>query len=216
MNIALVDDHQLFLAGISLLVKDMSDAFIVMAYDQPSELLNQLSEGKSFGLIICDLIMDDMNGLAFISAIRKSEPNTPILMLSGINVQPPVAEMKTLGANGYIHKSADHDRLRTAIETVLNGSEFFEEPADISSNPTKPSDGIDDDDYAVQKNVPVLSARQVEVLKLIADGASNKDVADSLFISENTVKSHLKQMFIELNVNKRTACVRAAQALGLI
>lgn len=61
-----------------------------------------------------------------------------------------------------------------------------------------------------------LSARQIEIMRLIANGYANKEIARSLTISENTVKTHLKQIFRELGVNKRTACVRKAQALGLI
>ena len=76
---------------------------------------------------------------------------------------------------------------------------------------------MDADDYGDEPDfLPKLSPRQVEVLRLIANGASNRQISEEMIISENTVKSHLKTIFFEMRVNKRTACVRKARTLGLI
>lgn len=217
VKIAIIDDHRIFLDGISLLVDGMEDAFDVVGFDVPADILNAVSSGAKFDLVICDLIMDAMNGLAFVAAFRTFSKTTPVLMLSGINTASPLEELKRLGGNGFVHKSASHDVLKEAIKTTLAGGYYF--TSDIEGLHTEyktlsPSFG--EDESFDDKTIPQLATRQIEVLKLIANGATNKEISQSLSISENTVKSHLKQIFLALGVNKRTACVRKAQMLGLI
>lgn len=171
---------------------------------------------KVYDLILCDLIMNDMNGLAFLGALRSHTKEIPVIILSGINTSPPVQDVRRLGGAGFVHKSAHREDFKTAIETVLGGGSYFEniEGGGIDVQFSKqeerePLTGEED-------KFPKLAPRQIEVLKLIANGYANKDIARELFISENTVKTHLKLIFRELGVNKRTACVRKAQSLGLI
>lgn len=216
-KIAVVDDHRIFLDGISLLLAEGLD-FQVESYHAPVELLQKLELGERFNLILCDLIMADMNGLAFIAAVRAHSKAIPILMLSGINTTPPVADIKRLGGNGFVHKSADPKKLLEAINGVLSGGDYFPDQSNSASGTLKPASDPDDfyNESLGHTNLPELGPRQLQVLKLIAHGATNKEIAQDLNISQNTVKSHLKQIFIELGVNKRTACVRKAQTMGLI
>lgn len=214
VKIAVIDDHQIFLDGVSLLVKSMDERFEVCGFSAPMTLLSEVKTGAKFDLVLCDLIMNSMNGLAFISALRAHAKTLPILMLSGINTAPPLAEIKRLGGQGFVHKSVDNQNLLSAIQTVLAGGTYFAdglEAGKINAPIAIAQDGMDDPVVT-----PQLSGRQMEVLGLIANGASNKEIARTLSISENTVKTYLKQIFLELGVNKRTACVRKAQMLGLI
>ena len=195
----------------------MEERFEVNGFDAPSELLQKIENGNVYDLVICDLIMNAMNGLAFIAALRSHSHKIPILMLSGINTAPPIEELKRLGANGFVHKSVDNQILLDAIKTVIAGGSFFAdglEACAINRIDVQTRNSLDEV-YDV-KPLPKLGARQIEVLRLMANGATNKDISNALTISENTVKSHLKQIFLELGVNKRTACVRKAQTLGLI
>lgn len=216
VKIALVDDHRLFLNGLSLVIEDMEQSFDVAVFEAPLELIEAIENGKSFDLILCDLVMNAMNGLAFVAALR-THSSIPVLMLSGINTAPPVEEMKRLGAQGFVHKSIDNDSLLIAIQTILKGGEYFPDmpresdaPSTVCFGDTERIELLDSD------AIPNLTARQVEVLQLISGGASNSEISQELSISENTVKSHIKQLFDLLQVNKRTACVRAAQSYGLI
>jgi len=209
-----LDDHRIFLEGISLL---LAESYTVNSFSAPIALLRRIEGGKSFDLILCDLIMNEMNGLAFIAAVRAHTGKVPILVLSGINTAPPIAEMMRLGASGFVHKSADNNTLVNALETVLTGGQYFvnEFGQDIVGEaPISKYARVDDGDD--EDSLPSLGARQFQVLQMIAQGASNKEIANRLNISENTVKTHLRQIFAELRVNKRTACVRKAQTLGLI
>ncbi len=214
VKIAVLDDHRMFLEGVSMLVSSLDESYAVSNFHVPVELLQALEGGLHFDLIICDLIMDQMNGLAFVTAARSHTRKIPILMLSGINSSPPIAEMISLGADGFVHKSSGNETLGEAVTSLLSGKRYF---GDFEDHKPAPN-GADEehDEFLTTEPLPTLGKRQVEVLKMIAHGASNKEVAARLDISENTVKTHLKQIFIALGVNKRTACIRKAQTLGII
>ncbi|WP_262694871.1 response regulator transcription factor [Kordiimonas aquimaris] len=215
LKIAVLDDHRMFLEGISLVVKGMASRFEVEGFDTPSSLLARIQDKQKFNLIVCDLVMNQMNGLAFVAAARVHDKQTPILILSGINTDPPINEIKRLGANGFIHKSAENKDLLNAINVLISGAQYFE-GVSVESEKSAPHGDAQEKAYDMPAAIPILGKRQIEVLRMIANGASNKEISSSLTISENTVKTHLRQIFEELAVNKRTACVRKAQALGII
>jgi len=215
-KIALLDDHRMFLDGLSLFFAGHSDRFDVSTFEKPAELIHTIATGVRFDLLISDLIMKEMSGLAFVSAVRSHSKTLPVLMLSGINSPPPVREIISLGANGFIHKSADNEALLEAVETLISGDSYFPEDM-LAENGTPLLGTTDEDEFGHEPDfLPKLSPRQVEVLRLIANGASNKQISEEMIISENTVKSHLKTIFFEMRVNKRTACVRKARTLGLL
>lgn len=214
LNIAVIDDHRLFLAGFTLLLEKFDKPFVVTPFGEPVSLLRSLDDGLIFNLIICDLVMPSMNGLAFAQALRD-QCSIPLMILSGINTYPPISEMKQLGVSGFVHKSADDAVLLAAIQTILAGKTSFPDAGETGAEAQDPNFGAVAEPYEVEC-VPVLTQRQIEVLQLISNGASNAEIATSLGISANTVKTHLRQIFDLLQVNKRTACVRAAQAFGLI
>lgn len=216
VEIVILDDHHIFLDAIELLIKSIDPSYNVSSFSSAQDVLTAIEGGKVYDLILCDLIMSAMNGLAFLGALRSYTKDIPVIILSGINTRPPIQDVRRLGGAGFVHKSAHKEEFKEAIETVLAGGSHFEN-----------SEGVDSGDHASKQEgsepltgtagkFPELAPRQVEVLKLIANGHANKDIASELHISENTVKTHLKQIFRELGVNKRTACVRKAQSLGLI
>jgi len=195
----------------------MSKDYSVDCFFSPLDLFPHITDKQGFDLLICDLIMSTMNGLTFISAVRARAKTLPILMISGINTSPPIQDVIQLGGNGFVHKSASNATLETAIQTVLGGQTYFVDGFGDSLDANSPAVMPDMTDPAHKPAaLPNLAPRQLEVLRLIANGATNKDVATLLTISENTVKTHLKQIFRELGVNKRTACIRKAQTLGMI
>lgn len=217
IKIALVDDHRVFLDGISLLVEQLSGDFDVIGFTDPAECLKNVSSGTIYDLVICDLIMNAMNGLAFIAALRGHSTNIPVLVLSGINTAPPIQEIKQLGANGFVHKSVENAVLHDAISTLLAGRAYFKDGfGDIDETAAISTNSNTNEHIYDPAEIPQLAKRQIEVLNLISAGATNKDISEQLDISENTVKTYLKQIFQKLGVNKRTACVRKAQSLGLI
>jgi len=212
LHIALVDDHRMFTEGFSALLAGSSDGYIVTTFEEPVAFLEAISGESHFDLVILDLVMKGMNGLALLSAISKRQTRPRVLMLSGIATTPPVVEMKRLGASGFLSKSVEISVLQDAVTTILAGGEIF--PPDTSP-PTESSEASDDV-WNTASEPPVLAPRQREVLKMLGEGATNKAIAEALNISENTVKSHLRSIFESLGVRTRTACVHKAVVLGLI
>jgi len=212
VHIALVDDHRMFTEGFSALLAGSSDGYVVTTFEEPVAFLEAISGEGQFDLVILDLVMKGMNGLALLSAISKLQARPRVLMLSGIATTPPVAEMKRLGASGFVSKSVEISVLQDAVTTILDGGMVF--PPDTSP-PEEPKQASDDV-WNAASEPPVLAPRQSEVLKMLGEGATNKAIAEALNISENTVKSHLRSIFESLGVRTRTACVHKAVVLGLI
>jgi DNA-binding NarL/FixJ family response regulator len=203
-RIGIIDDHQLFLDGLSLLVANIDPQIDVEAHPAAKSMIDALSEGKSYDLIICDLIMRELNGLAFLGALKTLKSPPPVIIMSGISSDPPIQQVRAMGARAFIHKSADPDMLTHVIQTVRQGGTWF------PGAPTTPDMPVGSDIWSS------LTKRHKEILTLLVDGASNRDIAETLCISENTVKSHLKQMFTNFGVTKRTVLVKRARLLGLI
>ncbi len=197
----------------SLIGAEMPDAEI-MVWADPHLFLETLSAQRDYTLVISDLFLNKMNGLALSSAIRGRMSNLPVLLISGHEETLPTETIIASGAMGFVSKKDGNQTLIAAIHAALAGKFFLQGEAlernalDMSECMVRP----DGDEF----RYPALTARQLEILKLIAGGAANREIASTLAISENTVKSHIKVLFSELNVNKRAACVRQARVYGLI
>ena len=212
-RIALVDDHRMFADGFAMLLSQQELACDVDCFDDPVAFLQAFDrDGANYDLVIVDLVMQSMNGLMLLAAILEKRRSARVLMLSGIGGDPPVAEMRKLGARGFLHKSAGTDVLLDAVGRVLAGGVFFENAAGTAwlANLQQPTAEL------TPSGTPHLARRQLEILQLIARGETNKAIAAELGISENTVKTHMRAIFETLGAHTRTACVRKAQALGLV
>ncbi|RKQ96212.1 response regulator transcription factor [Maricaulis maris] len=213
-RIALVDDHRMFADGFGVLLASLRPDYQVRTFDEPIAFLRLVETAEAFDLVILDLVMRSMNGLAVLAAMRERKCRAPVLIISGIGTEPPLAEMRALGARGFVHKTADTETLVAATDAILAGRSFF---PTVSAAGGEDGDGTDGfDDLPLTDGLPSLAPRQLEILHLIGRGETNKMIAVALNISENTVKSHLRAIFEALGVHTRTACVRKAQALGLI
>lgn len=210
VRIALIDDHRMFADGFSVLIGQLRSDSTVDVFDEPVAFLKTLGSGSNYDLVVVDLVMQKMNGLALLAAIRERRPGARVLMLSGTGMDPPVAKMEQLGAAGFVHKSDDTEVLLQAVDAILEGSRFFPDTPAASLCPDDPTD------LAGEPDLPELGPRQLEVLALMGRGETNKSIAGALNISENTVKSHMRAIFEALGAHTRTACVRKAQIMGLI
>ncbi|SDL65739.1 response regulator transcription factor [Maricaulis salignorans] len=214
LRIALVDDHRMFADGFSALLSSMREDYTVEVFSEPVEFLKTFGAAPTYDLIILDLVMRSMNGLVVLAAVREQKPRTPVLMLSGIGAEPPLAEMRRLGARGFVHKSADTGELIAAVDVILAGGTCFDGPQ--TRVMARAGEAADVWQSKSERQLPKLGPRQLEILDLMGQGATNKDIAGRLNISENTVKSHMRSIFQALDSHTRTACMRKAQALGLI
>ena len=214
IQIAIVDDHQMFSDGLAQLISTISDTYKCVPINSPLAAIQMIENGQRFDLVISDLIMDSINGIAFVKALRSRGAKMPVLIVSGINTAPPIEEALRLGAQGFLPKSASSQTLREALKTVLDGDIFL--PPKLWSAYERNSQSPAAVRTLNGKSAVELSQRQLEVLHLVAEGYSNRETAAMLGVSENTVKTHMKRIFTQLNVNTRAACVGKAQSLGLI
>ncbi|MDO8290461.1 MAG: response regulator transcription factor [Parvibaculum sp.] len=217
IRIALIDDHHMFLDGLREVIKSLDPRYQCVSFASPREAIRQIESGAVFELILCDLVMEEMNGVAFLQALKARHVRIPVLIVSGIDTMPPVETVLNLGARGFVAKSAPSSLLRRAINTVLDGEVFLSEEMWSLLGTQSRSSAAEPSNMIIPLSADqLIGPRQIEVLKLIADGYSNKRISDVLNISENTVKTHIQHIFRQLNVTRRTACVSKARSLGLI
>lgn len=199
------------LDGLGKTIAGISCGFDIIGASSPVEILDRIEAGETFDLILCDLIMDGMNGLAFLSAVNARRIKTPILLMSGIAIDPPLQQMRRLGAKGFVHKSADPDQLAEIIKAVLSGQKVF--PAENAAPGQTKDTTLDTDELEA---VNRLTSRQLEVLRALANGFTNQEISDQLSISPNTVKTHIKHLYDAMGVSRRTACLQKARLYGII
>ena len=150
-------------------------------------------------LILLDLKLPDAEGFTGLTALRAEYPDITVLMISAIEDPAVIKQALQLGATGYVTKSAPLDVLQHAIDTVLSGESFV--PADLSNAVAQAQDLIDAD---FAQRLAQLTPQQLRVLKMIADGLLNKQIAFEMNVQETTVKQHVSAILRKLNVNNRT------------
>ncbi|PXA97138.1 DNA-binding response regulator, partial [Nostoc sp. 3335mG] len=158
----------------------------------------------AFDLVLLDLMLPDVQGFAGLALLRAVRPSVPIAIVSGRETPEVMAQARTLGAQGFIPKSSTIDQMIDAIRTLLAGGTWL--PAGIELQP------LDDRRVDLAERMGTLSIAQLRVLRAIANGHQNKQIAYDLQLAEPTVKSHLSAIFRKLGVNNRTQAVLAMQA----
>jgi DNA-binding NarL/FixJ family response regulator len=209
-QIAIVDDHSLFLQGLSRLLEEFPQPNTVRAYKSGLDLLNDLDAGVHFDLIIADLAMRPVNGIALIAALTERNMRAPVIIISGAEDATTKSNAARVGAFDFLHKSSSQDQLFQAIQSALESGPLTKDMLRRRSGRMSV-----DHDRGEHILIPKLAPQQVRVLRFLADGMTNKEIGQVMSISENTVKSHVKSIFRELSVTSRTAAVRQGQELGL-
>ncbi len=197
IKIMLVDDHKLIREGIRQLIEFNDDMEVVSEYSNGSECLANI-DNDDVDIILLDINMPEINGLELLSSIRKKRNSVKVLMLTVHNEVEYIVKATNLGVNGYILKDAGFEELKNAIYAVYKG-ELYIQPKLIPYL----------NSYLIRKDrdteiIKTLTNREIEVLKLVAVGDSNRDVANALGISERTIKNHISNIFKKIDVNDRT------------
>lgn len=194
-KIALVDDHFIVRQGLEFLLSTQQNIEVVGSFGEGQALLDDLAASHiAPELILVDLVMPEMNGITLIQKLKTQYPNIKILVLTSYVDEEHVMSAMQEGADGYEMKDVEPEALMSSIETVLRGNKVIHKDAQqvMDTVITKP--------HMLNK----LSKRETEVLKEMAKGKTNKEIAETLYVSEKTIKTHVSHIFAKLEVTDRT------------
>ncbi len=215
MNVLIVDDHVMFREALRLAIGRAFPDFELTEAGTAEDALAFLAQGLRPGLLLLDLKMPGLGGLGMLQKIKDVSPETVCIVVSDSDARSDIRAAVRAGALGYILKRSSMDVLERAITMVLAGERYVQVPAEFL-------DGPDDAPASAPAERPrggdpllALTARQNEVLQLLALGHSNKEIAKSLGLLEGTVKVHVRDILRKLGVSNRTqAAMLVARGQG--
>jgi DNA-binding NarL/FixJ family response regulator len=207
IRIALADDHKMFAKGIASLLEDDDDLRIEGIFSNGLALLEFLKSNE-VDIVLTDMNMPLLDGAGVIEAVKGLIPGSKVIVLSMYDDEAIFIKCQKLGANAYILKNADSDELIYTIKEVHEGSHIMNFQKVLRQN-------IDDGytDYYKQKFK--LSKRELQLVRMIKQGKTNKDVAEELHLSIHTVEAHRKKIHAKLEVSSVAELVKKAYELGI-
>ena len=213
MKILIVDDHALVRRGMSHVVREsFSEAEIVEAATA-AEALGLMAPGD-VDIALVDVRMPDSDGLDLLHEMKAQWPDVPVIMLTSFDHAHYVRRALSEGAAGYMLKEATPDDLEQAIKVALSGGGNVLSPK-VIQNLFDAMEGRGPDNGSPHRPSSALTQRETDILALLAEGKSNRDISRALFLSEKTVKAHLAAIFRKLGVTNRTQAAMAAVSMGI-
>lgn len=201
IRILAVDDHALLRKGIAAMINAEPDMQLVAEASNGQEAITEFKKHRP-DITLMDLQMPEMNGIECIIAIRSDFPNAKVIVLTTYPGDVQVVRALKAGARGYLLKSHVNKELPEVIRAVHAGQKRI--PPEIAA------------ELAEHTAEDGLSPREIDVLRLIAAGNANKEIANKLFIAEETVKSHVTNILAKLQASDRTHAVTTALKRGII
>ena len=208
-QILVTDDHPLFLKGIVNLLTNEKQLKLAGVAKNGVEALALLKETPA-DLLITDVSMPDMDGIALSQKVKQLYPQTKILVLSMHCDHSTLMKLMECGINGFLSKHAESPELLQAIRTVLKGGRFFDD--EVKEAFFSSSAPVETEANAL----PELTSREKEILNLLAQEYTAHQIAEKLFISQHTVETHRKNMLRKLDVRTTVGLVRQAAEAGLL
>jgi DNA-binding NarL/FixJ family response regulator len=203
-RIFIVDDHYMVIEGIrSLLQNEKNIEWVGHAMNAGSCLA--FLQQQQPEVLLMDINLPDKNGIDLCKEVKDKYPSIFIIGLSTYNQQSFIEKMLTNGASGYVLKNATQQELMEAIETVIKGKQFLSFDAALALR--KPD---------MENNLPLLTRREKEVLGLIAEGMTNNEIAQKLFISSTTVDTHRKNLLTKFDAKNTASLIRMAAQMKII
>lgn len=211
IRVLLVDDHPVVRSGLRALLEGLDGVRVVGEAADGAEALDMVTASRqqndpdveAIDVVVMDIEMPGLDGITTTRRL-KEQNGPPVLILTTYDTQSDVMAAVDAGAKGYLLKDAEPEKLRQAIlDTAAGKQTLSTEIAALLM-------------HRMQQPQQSLSSREIELLELLATGATNKQLAQSLFISEATVKTHLVHIYQKLNVTNRTAAIDTARSQRLI
>jgi two-component system response regulator NreC len=211
-RIVIAEDHTILREGLRLLLSSDPEFEVVGEAEDGRDAIRCV-ENLSPDLVLMDLSMPRMNGLEAIKEIKKRSPETKIITLTVHKTEEYILATLQAGADGYVLKDSTHSELVIAIKNVLIGKRYLD-----SGISEKVIEGYLEGKRALKTKSPwdTLTPREREILKLIAEGYKNKEIADYLFISLKTVEKHRSNLMKKLDLHSVAALTAFAIEKGLV
>lgn len=209
-KLVVADDHKMFLDGLISIIAHESDYEIIYTASNGSDLKKYLdiNTDDQIDLAILDINMPKMDGIALNQHIKKNHPGIKTLIVSMLSTPDKIYELTQDGVNGYIPKNSRKEELLKAIETILQGSNYFSDS--IKETYTKSVF------EQKQSNEINLSKREKEILQLIAKEYTTQEIADKLFLSKYTIEGYRTSLISKLNVKNVVGLAKHAIKMGLV
>jgi len=201
IRLMLVDDHPAFRKGLAALLTSEPDLQVVAETGDGNEAIGLFRQNTP-DIVLMDLRLPGMGGVEATIAIRKEFPEARVIVLTTFDLDEDIFRAMDSGAKSYLLKDTPEDELAETIRAVYAGREKLS---------PKLAERL-----ALRQKRPELSQREMEVLRLLVRGRSNKEIASTLFITEDTVKAHLKTLFVKLDVQDRTDAAITAIRQGIV
>ena len=212
IKIILADDHRIFRKGLKSLLSERENIEVLAEADNGDEALEAARKYKP-EIVLMDIAMPKMDGIEATRQIRERFPDTEVVILSMHAKKAYIDQVLKAGAKGYVLKDSDEENLLSAINTVHNGGYYLDSPiADqVLSDYFR-----DKSKRELKKQSDPLSEREREVLRLLAEGHSNQEVADTLYISRKTVENHRANIVRKTGAQGQVGLTKYAARIGLI
>jgi DNA-binding NarL/FixJ family response regulator len=199
LRIVLIEDDDILRMGYETLLTDIEDFVVVNSYAS-YDLARKHLEADHPGVILLDIQMPGTNGLQALPFIKKALPSTNIIILTVFDSPELVFEALTMGAGGYLTKNSSAAKIIDAVREVSTGG------GAMSTNVARIVM------HSFQKNLnSPLTKRETEILDRIANGQTKSQIANDLFIDQETVRSHVKNIYIKLDVNSKSEAIKTAK-----
>ncbi len=196
IRLAIAEDHQSLIDGIILLLKHEEDISIVGAVNNGKALLD-LVRLKQPNVIITDIRMPKMDGITATKHIKKEFPHTKVIAFTMFDQPEAIAKMLEAGASGYLLKNSSLNDVLEAIKTVHSGKNYYDANINVNNQKNKKKKGL-------------LTKRQIEILELVAQGKTSREISELLFIGTHTVDTHRKNMIRILGLKGKGELMRYA------
>jgi DNA-binding NarL/FixJ family response regulator len=203
-RVMIVEDDQEIRNSFTLIVNSSQKFMVVNAYGSAEEAIANLNRDKP-EIVLMDIELPGVNGIHGTKVIKDKSPHTDIVMVSVYEDSELVFEALKAGASGYITKSANYMELLSALEEIMKGG------APMSSRIAR----MVIDNFHVNPNSP-LTKRETEILQLISEGKTYTQISEELFISKETAKTHIKNIYSKLQVNSKSEAIAKANLEKLI
>ncbi|MBP6398506.1 MAG: response regulator transcription factor [Saprospiraceae bacterium] len=213
IKVLIADDHTMFVDGIESILKLEEGVHVVgRCYDGASVLT--FVQKQPTDIVLLDVNLPDMSGIEVCKQLAATKPTVKVLAISMYNEESYVSEILNHGAKGYILKNTGREELLKAIKTVQGGATYFSK--DVTETIMKGLMNRRKSSSKSSADIPKISRREKEVLRLIAEEFTTQEIADKLFISLKTVESHRANLLAKLNARNSAGLVRISLENGLL